>query len=101
MQVIFMRELVGDPFYAVLREYDRCVIDYCLLSDEMSYRGLLSHERAILYAMLKVIERYLNGATSRPELESRMISAGPLYPRIPEGPNRCVRHETAPRTEPH
>lgn len=60
MQVIFMRELVGDPFYAVLREYDRCVIDYCLLSDEMSYRGLLSHERAILYAMLKVIERYLD-----------------------------------------
>lgn len=48
-----------------------------------------------------MIERYLNGATSRPELESRMISAGPLYPRIPEGPNRCVRHETAPRTEPH
>lgn len=48
-----------------------------------------------------MIERYLSDGTSRPELESRMISAGPLYPRIPEGPNRCVRHETAPRTEAH
>ena len=55
-----MRELTQDPFYELLREeYDRCVIDYCLLDDDFPYRGMRSHREAVLFAMLKMIERYL------------------------------------------
>ena len=55
-----MRELTQDPFYELIaKEYDRCVIDYCLVQSEFSYRGMHSHRNAVLFAMLKIIERYL------------------------------------------
>ena len=55
-----MRELVQDPFYELMsRDYDRCVIDYCLVAPDAPYRGIRSHREAVLFAMLKHIERYL------------------------------------------
>ena len=52
-----MRELLQDPFYALMETYDRCVIDYCLIEDDTPYLGYRSHKDAVLFAMLKVIER--------------------------------------------
>lgn len=55
-----MRELTQDSFYELLREqYYRCIIDYCLMEDDFPYRGVRSHSEAVLFAMLKLIERYL------------------------------------------
>ena len=55
-----MRELTHDPFYELInKQYDRCVIDYCLIAPDYPYRGIRSHREAVLFAMLKVIERYL------------------------------------------
>ncbi|MBO4868439.1 MAG: hypothetical protein J5585_01870 [Clostridia bacterium] len=55
-----MRELINDPFYKLIKEYDDCVIDYCLIEDDTPYQGKRSHKDAILFAMLKVIERYID-----------------------------------------
>ena len=52
-----MRELINDPFYKLLEKYDRCIIDYCLIEDDTPYQGYRSHKDAVLFAMLKVIER--------------------------------------------
>lgn len=52
-----MRELLNDPFYEVIGKYDRCIIDYCLIEDDVPHRGKSSHKDAILFAMLKVMER--------------------------------------------
>ena len=55
-----MRELTHDPFYELInKQYDRCVIDYCLIAPDFPYRGIRSHREAVLFAMLKIIERYL------------------------------------------
>ena len=54
-----MRELLKDPFYEMIGEYDNCVIDYCLMEDDTPYQGYRSHKDAVLFAMLKVIERYI------------------------------------------
>ena len=55
-----MHELTCDPFYELIgKEYDRCVIDYCLVKSEFPNRGIRSHREAVLFAMLKIIERYL------------------------------------------
>ena len=53
-----MRELINDPFYKLIEKYDRCIIDYCLIEDDTPYQGYRSHKDAILFAMLKVTERY-------------------------------------------
>ncbi len=52
-----MRELTDDPFYGVVRRYDRCVIDYCLMEDDAPHRGLQSHRDAVLFAMRRAVER--------------------------------------------
>ncbi len=52
-----MHELINDSFYKLLEKYDRCVIDYCLIEDDTPYQGYRSHKDAVLFAMLKVIER--------------------------------------------
>ena len=52
-----MRELINDPFNKLIEEYDRCVIDYCLMEDDTPYQGYPSHKDAIQFAMQKVIER--------------------------------------------
>ena len=55
-----MRELINDPFYQLIETYDRCIIDYCLIEDDTPYQGYRSHKDAVLFAMLKVIERYID-----------------------------------------
>ena len=52
-----MRELLNDPFYELIGKYDRCIIDYCLIEDDVPHQGKRSHKDAILFAMLKVMER--------------------------------------------
>ena len=55
-----MHELTQDPFYELIgKEYSRCVIDYRLVAPDFPYRGIRSHREAVLFAMLKEIERYL------------------------------------------
>ena len=63
-----MRELINDPFYELMEEYDRCVIDYCLIEDDAPYQGYRSHKDAVLFAMLKEIERYI-GEQLKSEVE--------------------------------
>ena len=53
-----MRELINDPFYELIEKYDRCVIDYCLIEDDTPHKGKRSHKDAVLFAMLRMIERY-------------------------------------------
>lgn len=48
-----MRELINDPFYEVIKNYDRCVIDYCLVEDDAPYQGLKSHRDALEFAILR------------------------------------------------
>ena len=55
-----MRELINDPFYELIKKYDRCIIDYCLIGDDTPHQGYRSHKDAVLFAMLKVIERYID-----------------------------------------
>ena len=55
-----MRELINDPFYELIGEYKKCIIDYCLIEDDIPHQGYRSHKDAILFAMCKVIERYID-----------------------------------------
>lgn len=73
-----MRELTNDSFYELIEQYDRCVIDYCLMEDNMPYQGLRSHKDAVLLAMLKVIERYLDEQLSSEIMFSRDVPAEPF-----------------------
>ena len=59
LQVNQMRELIHDPFYELIGKYDRCIIDYCLIKDDTPHQRKRSHKDAVLFAMLKVIERYI------------------------------------------
>ena len=52
-----MIELVKDSFYKMMDGYEDCIIDYCIMKEEIPYRGERSHEDAIRFAMLKVMER--------------------------------------------
>lgn len=52
-----MREINNDPFYKWIGNYKNCIIDYCLMEDDTPYQGMRSHKDAVLFAMLKVIER--------------------------------------------
>lgn len=52
-----MRELINDPFYELIKNYKRCIIDYCLMEDDTPYQGYQSHKDAVRFAMCKVIER--------------------------------------------
>ena len=72
-----MRELTQDPFYELIgKEYDRCVIDYCLVESEFPYSGMESHREAVLFAMTKVVERCLED-----DRASEEEVAGDLFPR--------------------
>ena len=58
-----MRELINDPFYKLIEKYDRRVIDYCLIEGDTPHQGKRSHKEAILFAMLKVMERDISTQT--------------------------------------
>lgn len=55
-----MRELRNDPFYEEIKVYKRCILDYCLIEDDIPHQGYRSHKDAILFTMCKVIERYID-----------------------------------------
>ena len=38
-----MRELINDPFYKLIEEYDDCMIDYCLIEDDTPDQGYLTN----------------------------------------------------------
>ena len=46
-----MRELKNDTFYDILKKYDWCRVEYCLIKDDAPYEGLESHRKAIAFAM--------------------------------------------------
>jgi len=55
-----MRELTKDPFYKLIKDYNRCIIDYCLIEDDTQYLGYQSHKDAVLFAMNKLNERNMD-----------------------------------------
>ena len=78
-----MNELINDPFYKLIEKYDRCIIDYCLIEDDTPYHGYRSHKEAILFAMLKVTERY--GDTSlRDEIGDSGEVGNETFPSNPD-----------------
>jgi len=52
-----MHELKNDPFYETIGNYDRCVIDYCLMKDDAAHQGVQSHKKAVLFTMLRAVGR--------------------------------------------
>lgn len=55
-----MRELTNDPFYEQIKAYKSCIIDYCLMEADIPHQGYRSHKDAILFAMCRVMERYID-----------------------------------------
>ena len=55
-----MYELINDPFYKLIEQYNRCIIDYCLIKDDNPHQGYKSHKDAIVFAMHKFMDRYNN-----------------------------------------
>jgi len=75
MPVDRMRELKDDPFYAMIREYDRCIIEYFIMATDACYRGLPSHRDAVWSAMLKAGERSLEEDPGLPPWTCEMEKA--------------------------
>ena len=73
-----MRELINDPFYAMIKNYKNCIIDYCIIKDDTPYWGYRSHKDAILFAMLKVIERYIDEQLKSEIAYSRKVQDEPF-----------------------
>ncbi len=55
-----MRELIRDPFYKLIGNYENHHIDYFLIKEDTPHCGYRSHKDAVLFAMIKLIERNLN-----------------------------------------
>ncbi len=69
-----MRELLDDPFYDVLRQYERCVIAYCLMEDDTPHNGLQSHRASLLFAMLKAVDRRIENKRNAEIMWGREIT---------------------------
>lgn len=52
-----MHEIANDPFYDLLKLYDDCVIDYCLLQCDTPYHGEESHRKALEFSMQSLLSR--------------------------------------------
>jgi hypothetical protein len=52
-----MHEIANDPFYGLLKLYDDCVIDYCLLQCDTPYQGEESHRRALELSIQIILAR--------------------------------------------
>lgn len=46
-----MHELLDDPFYKFIEDYDDAGIDYFLIENDRQYQGYASHKDAILFVM--------------------------------------------------
>ena len=75
-----MRELINDPFYELIEKYDRCIIDYCLIEDDTPHQGYRSHKDAVLFAMLKVIERDIDEQIESEVESGRQLQNEPCQP---------------------
>ena len=73
-----MRELVNDPFYELIKQYDRCIIDYCIIKDDTPHQGYRSHKDAVLFAMCKMIERYIEEQLMSEILYGREVREEPF-----------------------
>lgn len=72
-----MRECINDPFYELIKKHDRCVVSYCIMESGAPHRGEPSHRDAVLYAMLKMIERSIEEDL---ETEAKWNVPVPLFP---------------------
>ncbi len=72
-----MRECINDPFYELIKKHDRCVVSYCIMESGAPHRGEPSHRDAVLYAMLKMIERSIEEDL---ETEAKWNVPMPLFP---------------------
>ena len=52
-----MTEIRDEAISELINRYDRCVIEYSFLSDEMPYRGIDSHRDALEHAMILTAQR--------------------------------------------
>lgn len=85
-----MREAIHDHFYELIRSYKNCVIDYCLIEDDVPHKGYRSHKDAVLFAMCKVIERYIEQQL-RAEIELGSPEEEPFPWRFDIGQARAER----------
>ena len=91
-----MRELTQDPFYELIgKEYDRCVIDYCLVESEFPYRGMQSHRETLQIS-----------APQKKSLQKRLQTTPPPGALISKKPKRtrstpgssCSRRQSCARS---
>lgn len=85
-----MREIKDDRFYETIKEYDRLVIDYCLIESDVPYQGFPSHKDAVMFAILKLKEEYPWITTDIDKAKAEEITADILlqYPDKPWKENR-------------
>ena len=69
-----MRELINDPFYEMIKEYDDLVIEYCLIEDDIPNQGYRSHKDAVLFALLKAIERNIDEQLKSEVMKKSMMN---------------------------
>ena len=86
-----MRELVNDPFYEMIRDYKNCIIDYCLIEDDTPHQGYRSHKDAVLFAMCKVIERYIDEQLESEVLYARKVQDEPFLWNLDIGKAKAHR----------
>lgn len=43
-----MKELTDDIFYEYIKKYDKCLLDYVILSADEEYKGEISHKEAVI-----------------------------------------------------
>ena len=89
-----MRELITDPFYEMIGGYENCIIDYCLMEDDVPHQGKRSHKDAILFAMLKVIERYVD-TQLKDEVKSGEIEDEPFPWDLDIGKAKAIQVDPA------
>ncbi len=90
-----MRELTTDPFYEMIGGYKNCVIDYCLIGSDAPHQGERSHKGAVLFAMLKVIERHLDEDLEE-ETGRGESDGGPFPWKLDMGKAQAVRIDPVP-----
>lgn len=88
-----MRELINDEFYKILKEYDRIVIDYCLMENDSCSGGYLSHKEALLFAMCRLREQYQWISIDIDKANAKKISQDELL-FFPDKPWKETSHGT-------
>ncbi|MDE6781854.1 MAG: hypothetical protein K2J40_10400 [Ruminococcus sp.] len=78
-----MKELTDDIFYKYIEKYDKCLLDYVILSADEDYKGEVSHKEAVITAVSALNSRKRVG---------NMINPPEFY--VDESKMRCEKCDT-------